>query len=1020
MKINFKSLSRSQIVGSLLAVFTVALLLGYQNCGKGFRVAGFSGFSSESRGEQIFRISGSVDSNSGVVQGIFAEAFGKEGAAEHTSLVLFSDDGKKIPLTLLESASDPNTGSLIGSLEDQDTVERLINQRVSIVGVANEDGLFTTQSNLKLLGLNNTQLDPSKFEDFQTQATASVSSSGSQKASLSVSNVSAKVDASQAKLLTWPKTTTPGVTSKSVAVMIGNFVDRRYPFSPEDIYKYVFSNDPDSIRMRLEKMSGGKYTIHGVVFGAVTTENSFKDGCGIVKAGNLDKFGNDIEKNLTTGESYQVELVLTPDWENCWEAGFGGIAGATSGLKFYFLSQAMRFGWKPARAYVVHAENTESGLADTINTAFHEAGHIFGLGHSSLGEREYGDATCVMGSLPEDWRDAWYWKDNRWSRINFLFNPIQSERLGILPTSEKREVNSIGAFQIAARDAKNNGKGIPQILKFGKLHISFRSDEIPYLSDKLANKIHIHEWDNPNLLLQFYGGAAMKPKSLLRTILAPGEQFTDLRAGYTIKFESITNGVANIKVDRPSSIPPAPKLNLSLSKTQINKGESVFLSWGTEMADSVFVSFTGNSYRTGNNPNESHQDEIISSVEITPLESQTLQVIASGPGGQTVKDIEITVHNPNPPQCRLAAELNGVEVTQAPVGSTVTWKVRCARSERYMLETIKMSENSREEKFLGWIEGGEYSFTIHYPTQESELRNIIVKNLQGIELERTTFTRFSATAPNPPPPEFKILSVFFDRNAGGRSQIQALGSFGDGGNSVSYDCGPGENPARIEDLNSRQQINFSIPGPEATPARSCNIIVRHSQLGETRSVVDIPPILGTLTISSLRFSSHSEGRAYIEAHGEFSPSGLNVVTAVCDGESVTAGNAHPNNVNSRSQVNFTVPSRYTSCLIVIRAKDHTDSLGVSVSIPKDPSSGGGGGGGEETLTIRQKMRALSENYYNSYNWNIIYNQVTGLEGPDPGSEEMLASLGQIQKDPGSVLTIDEWCDVVFRVGYSCD
>jgi peptidoglycan-associated lipoprotein len=97
----------------------------------------------------------------------------------------------------------------------------------------------------------------------------------------------------------------------------------------------------------------------------------------------------------------------------------------------------------------------------------------------------------------------------------------------------------------------------------------------------------------------------------------------------------------------PSSAPPPaarPTVTLTASPTTINKGESATLNWSSTNATQLTIS-----PEVGAVAPEG-------STKVTPSDSTTYAITASGPGGSADSSIRITVNAPPPPEKPAAAE----------------------------------------------------------------------------------------------------------------------------------------------------------------------------------------------------------------------------------------------------------------------------------------------------------------------------------------------------------------------------
>src|SRR5580692_1011287 len=97
---------------------------------------------------------------------------------------------------------------------------------------------------------------------------------------------------------------------------------------------------------------------------------------------------------------------------------------------------------------------------------------------------------------------------------------------------------------------------------------------------------------------------------------------------------------------KPKAVPPTPPppppaaakptVSISADRTSINKGESAKLSWTT--TDATNVSITP----------EVGAVTAQGSTTVTPADSATYTITASGPGGSTDANVRITVNAPTP------------------------------------------------------------------------------------------------------------------------------------------------------------------------------------------------------------------------------------------------------------------------------------------------------------------------------------------------------------------------------------
>src|SRR5579863_7908493 len=88
----------------------------------------------------------------------------------------------------------------------------------------------------------------------------------------------------------------------------------------------------------------------------------------------------------------------------------------------------------------------------------------------------------------------------------------------------------------------------------------------------------------------------------------------------------------------PPAAPPAkPTANLQASSTIVQRGESVTLTWSTTNATSVSLS-----PGIGNVSAEGTQ-------RVTPQDSTTYNLTATGPGGTADANVHVTVSAPPPP-----------------------------------------------------------------------------------------------------------------------------------------------------------------------------------------------------------------------------------------------------------------------------------------------------------------------------------------------------------------------------------
>src|SRR5215467_11453461 len=97
---------------------------------------------------------------------------------------------------------------------------------------------------------------------------------------------------------------------------------------------------------------------------------------------------------------------------------------------------------------------------------------------------------------------------------------------------------------------------------------------------------------------------------------------------------------------QPAAAPPAarPTVTLTASPTTINKGESATLNWSSTNATQLTIS-----PEVGAVAPEG-------STKVTPSDSTTYSITASGPGGSADSSIRITVNAPPPPPEPAAAE----------------------------------------------------------------------------------------------------------------------------------------------------------------------------------------------------------------------------------------------------------------------------------------------------------------------------------------------------------------------------
>jgi peptidoglycan-associated lipoprotein len=86
----------------------------------------------------------------------------------------------------------------------------------------------------------------------------------------------------------------------------------------------------------------------------------------------------------------------------------------------------------------------------------------------------------------------------------------------------------------------------------------------------------------------------------------------------------------------PGPPPPSkPAATLTLSRTDIQKGENTVLSWTTQNANDVTISGIGTVTTTG-------------SKTVTPNDSATYNLMAKGPGGEAEASARVTVTTPPP------------------------------------------------------------------------------------------------------------------------------------------------------------------------------------------------------------------------------------------------------------------------------------------------------------------------------------------------------------------------------------
>lgn len=91
-----------------------------------------------------------------------------------------------------------------------------------------------------------------------------------------------------------------------------------------------------------------------------------------------------------------------------------------------------------------------------------------------------------------------------------------------------------------------------------------------------------------------------------------------------------------VAVSTPPPPPPAkPTASLSLSRPDIQKGESTVLSWSTSNASSVSIAGLGTVEASG-------------SRTLTPSDSTTYNLMAKGPGGEADASARVTVTTPPP------------------------------------------------------------------------------------------------------------------------------------------------------------------------------------------------------------------------------------------------------------------------------------------------------------------------------------------------------------------------------------
>jgi peptidoglycan-associated lipoprotein len=87
----------------------------------------------------------------------------------------------------------------------------------------------------------------------------------------------------------------------------------------------------------------------------------------------------------------------------------------------------------------------------------------------------------------------------------------------------------------------------------------------------------------------------------------------------------------------PPPAPARPTVTLQASPTSINKGDSTTLSWSSTNATSLFIA------------PDVHAVSPEGSTKVTPAESVTYMITASGPGGNADASVRVTVAAPPPP-----------------------------------------------------------------------------------------------------------------------------------------------------------------------------------------------------------------------------------------------------------------------------------------------------------------------------------------------------------------------------------